>query len=257
MPQTSSLIETQFVAYFNAPLNVTMLDMADLASVFKGDMPEIQQLPAAAPVELDAPITFNFNMQEAIIPRIIMRSYSIPFAISFQLDRFSFSWVRTSDLGKIVDYPGYDKLTEEWHYRLGQFEDWHNKKLGSAPIYRLVELTYTNSLPLMKVNGESRRLSEVFAFVSPGSRPVNAFQANWTEMFERKTGSPRVMASTGVGLLSGIAGGSNEPGMYFNFTGYGPLQNGSEGAPTMPTLVDALHERILDVYRNSIISAKL
>jgi hypothetical protein len=48
------------------------------------------------------------------------------------------------------------------------------------PGHRLIELTYSNAAPLER-NGKKIKLSEIFTFVQPTGRALNAFSTSWIE----------------------------------------------------------------------------
>ena len=249
MPTTKTLTETVIVAYLKSPMNITILDVASWAKAFESDFNVPQQTPASAPFSLDALPGQGFVAMASgtELPRLILRSAKHPFVVQLQSDRFGFSWARQKGIGEEDDYIGFEKLKERWSQHLATFAHWFSSTFRTDPKFRATEITYTNALPLLREDGSARRLSEVFRFVSPGSRPVNAFSATWAELLSPDPQAPRVSAVTGVGLhpLTG------QNAVFYNFTGVG-LVDDSAGDLGVLRMLDSLHERIHEMHTSAI-----
>src|ERR1700730_4507036 len=186
MPATKSLQELIIGVHFDAPIPLTVVDLADWVAHFSRDYPVVQQLPplpqinlpvVAGPPQLQVQMIAVDGMQ---LPRMLLRSLDGRYSVQLQPDRFAFGWHRMEPLGEPAEYPGFDAHQQSWAGAIAYFEKWTEARFRVRPTHRLVELTYSNATPLEK-DGKKKRLSEIFTFVRPGSRTLIAFNTSWVE----------------------------------------------------------------------------
>ncbi len=245
MVATSTLQEVLLVVHFPAPLQVSILDMADWANEFS-EYPTAQQLPFVPRVELagPGPMGISLSVADAGVPRLLLRSKKGERTVQLQNDRFAFGWSRTIPVGEGAEYPGYESLKVEWLAEFHKFNAWCSKRMGVVPKAKLVELGYNNASPIV-VGGQRRRLSDIFQWVRP-ARPVNAFQVSWMELLETdRIDAARVAAVAAVGAAPPVL-----EALIYNFTGFAPIDNDDER--TISDAFDMLHRRILEMYDSAI-----
>jgi uncharacterized protein (TIGR04255 family) len=247
MPLTATLNEFVLATHFDAPLPLSVVDLADWIGTFRPDFPQIQELPAAARVELTPSQEVLLNLAQPSLPRIVLRAPS-QLTLQFQADRFAFGWARAEPIGQPAEYPGYETMKARWLEMLERFRVWQEARVRSRPSSRLIEIAYHNALP-MEVNGRRKRISEVFRFVQPSpTRKLSSFQTSWAEQLSDAPDAPRVITQVGLGTAPPA-----QVVFAFNFTGLALAPKSATTSETLGTL-DALHARILDMREASIIS---
>ncbi len=247
MPQTSTLTEFVLATHFETDLPFRVMDLADWARTFAEDFPVAEQLPTLARIDLTANPFQMMLVQEPILPMMRLTSADGSFYLKLQTDRFALGWARTTLAGAPDAYPGFDGMLERWSQVSAKFETWLKTRTNLSATTRLIELAYFNLRPF-PTDGRGATLSEVFSFMKPVGRKLNAFQANWTEFLEPSPTAARVTMSAGVTMIEGDRGGFT-----FNFFGFSPVSGSITGRETR-SAVTALHGRILDMYEATIIS---
>jgi uncharacterized protein (TIGR04255 family) len=186
MPTTKSLQELIIAVHFDAPISLTVVDLADWVTYFSDDFPIIQQLQALPHANLPTvlgPQALQLQMlsvDSLPLPRMLLRSPEGRYSIQLQNDRFAFGWHRTEPLGESAEYSGFEVHQQDWAEAVSSFEAWTQTRFRMRPGHRLMELTYSNATPLEK-DGKKKKLSEIFAFVKPTGRPVSAFSTTSIE----------------------------------------------------------------------------
>ena len=97
MPTTRSLQELVIAAHFQAPLPLTVMDLADWVEHFTKEFPVIQQLPPLPPTNLPVPgvpgVQFQFLPVDATaLPRMLLRTADGRYSVQLQNDQFAFGW---------------------------------------------------------------------------------------------------------------------------------------------------------------------
>ncbi len=247
MPTTSMLSNMLFVVHFEPALVLDVLDMADWVETFRAEFPVYQQTAPSARIELNQTDNFLVLNHTPEMPRMFLQSSSVTRTLQLQSDRFGYGWARDKPLGEPADYPGYPRMREDWGRVLARFYDWHEKRLGGRPVTRLLELAYHNAVPIQAGN-RRRKLSELIRFVHDGYRPMNSFAMNWSELLTREMTGSRVNAQAGLGVSP-----TGEPVFGFTFAGLAPFSEPADSVAAVETM-DRLHDRIIDMRDNSIIS---
>lgn len=238
---TTTLQEFVIAAHFHAPLNINVLDLADWASAFP-EFSKVQQVPPGGPVNLMNTPGIQFQVAGFELPRLLLTAES-GLTVQLQSDRFAFGWIRQHAIGAPAPYPGFENLVQEFKKAFVRFANWHINRLKiPPPPTRLVELAYVNMVPLER-EGERLRLSDIFKFVSPGVRKVNAFTTVWIEALSQEQDGPRVTAQ--VGLAKGPL---DMDVLAFNFAGLANVGPNND----ITTMINALHDRITDMYLSTM-----
>jgi uncharacterized protein (TIGR04255 family) len=246
MPTTKSLQELIIAAHFQAPLPFTVMDLASWVEHFS-DFPVVQQIPALPPATVPAPgpPQMQFQLvQDASLPRMLLRSSDNRYSVQLQNDRFGFGWHRTEPLGEAADYPGYEEYRKNWHAVLHHFESWTQKRFGQRPAHRLIEISYSNAVPLERA-GQKRKISEIFTMVQLAGRVIGSFNTSWMEAVY-PTGPSKGTVSTVVAV--GTAPPAL-PVLIFNFAGIAPVAAGEQSAH----ILDNVHAKIRGIYESSIV----
>lgn len=249
---TRTLQELVLGGHLEAPLPLTVLDVADWTSRF-ADFPVVQELPPLAPAALPVPGTpqeasIAIGMGPAL-PRMLLRSPDGRMSIQMQGDRFAVGWSRIEPIGSPADYPGFEAMLAHWGDLSSRFEAWAGTRLRSQPRYRLVEVSYSNATPLER-DGQRKRIGDIFRFVQPGLRPVNMFATQWAERVypnEDASNPFKAIVHSHVGI------GQAPPAISvlgFNFHGLGAVAAGQQCAHIMRDL----HGKIREIYQSVIIS---
>ena len=212
MPTTRSLQELVIAAHFQAPLPLSVMDLAHWVEYFTEEFPVLQQLPPLPPTSLPASVPapgvsgvqFQFLPVDSVpVPRMLLRTADGRYSVQLQNDRFAFGWSRTEPIGDPAEYEGFEAHQQRWKETLNYFEAWSDERFHQRPAHRLLELTYSNALPLER-NGQQKRLSEIFKFVQPAGRKINGFNTNWAELiYPTADGQPPkgwVQATVGLGV---------------------------------------------------------
>ncbi len=247
MPVTRSLQELIIAGHFETPLSLTVIDIAKWAELFS-NFPIIQQLPSLPRMEMAMGLQMQFQMAVGNeIPRMLLRSQDGRFSVQLQADRFAFGWHRTELLGEPSNYPGFENIRSRWDEVLGIFEKWTLEKFHQVPRHRLIELAYNNAIPLDQ-NGKKKRISDIFRFVQPGSRPVFGFSTTWTESVYPSPSNPSVARiTTQVGLSTAPP---DQSVLAFIFSGAAIVEPQKESKEVL----NDLHDKIREIYESSIIS---
>lgn len=239
--QTKTLNEFVVAVHFQTPLNLNVLDLASWASAFS-EYPKVQQLEAGPRVELAPAPGFQFELATESTPRLMLSGENGR-NVQLQTDRFAHGWVRRTPVGEPADYPGFIEMINGFRVTFDRFAEWYAKRLGvPASPARLVELGYLNMVP-MERDGIRHRLGDVFKLVTPGLRKVNAFTTAWVEGLTTDVDSPRVTAQVGLAKAP-----PNLNVLAFNFTGLANVK----GNDQMIKMIEALHDRISDMYRSTM-----
>jgi uncharacterized protein (TIGR04255 family) len=243
---TKTLQELVIASHFQATIPLGVMDLADWVSHF-GDYPVVQQLPQAPPANVlpaGQQIAFGFGGPE--LPRMFLRSPDGRYSVQFQQDRFAIGWQRIEPPGTPAAYPGFPAMLQRWDAALDRFLKWTEAKFGFQPVPRLAEVSYLNAA-LLEQNGVSKRISEVFRFVQPSGRRLNAFNTSWIERLY-----PNDPPDVQRGTITAVVGLSHAPpaipALAFNYTGLGVVENGQESKH----IVNQIHDRIREIYQGSI-----
>jgi uncharacterized protein (TIGR04255 family) len=246
MPTTKSLQELIIAAHFQAPLPFTVMDLASWVEHFR-ELPVVQQLPPLPPASLPAPgipqLQFQFvSMEAAALPRMLLRSADGRYSVQLQNDRFAFGWHRTEPIGDPAEYAGFEAHRAHWKQTLEHFEAWTEERFRQKPAHRLVELSYSNALPIER-EGRQSRLSEMFKFVQPGGRKIwGAFNTSWAE-----TIYPTADMQPSKGVVSAVVGlGFAAPAvrvLAFSFTGLATVAPDEQSEH----ILDDIHAKIRDM----------
>jgi len=241
------------VTHFQAPLPLTLLDVADWVGGFS-DFPIAQQLEILAPLNL--PVLgqqqqLSFELGPSIsLPRMLLRSADGRYTVQLQGDRFAFGWARIEPLGAPADYPGFEAMLAKWSEMTSRFEKWVEQRLRLRPQPRLVEVSYVNAA-LLEQGGRARRISEVFKFIQvSSSRPINFFNVNWAESvypLNPDDGRFKGVVNAQVGLARALPA---TPVLAFNFAGIAEVATGQESKHIM----NDIHAKIREMYQNAIAS---
>jgi hypothetical protein len=185
-----------------------------------------------------------------LLPRIRVRGKDRHSLSILQSDRVAFGWQRDAEIGVDTTYPGYEVLRAQWRQEIAGFAGWLEDRLSQPLLPRLVELTYNNAYPIV-VDGRARRLSEVFRFVNPDYRPVNAFHVAWSEF----VGLPEEgVVNAQAGLASAPPGQRVLGVNYFGIAAVAAPHQVSDAPDFMMRYADKLHDRILDMHSAAVVS---
>jgi len=256
MPLNRHLQEVMFAAHLVAPMKLDVRRLAQLIDTFSDDGATIDQMaplpPAALPgtssanPTLAGSLTFQIGQVAGELPRIRLLLGDGHTLFVFQSDRFAFGWRRSEAVGSQVDYPGFQSLQSRWAEVIDQVHKWaalHNEQLS----FRLAELDYNNAYPL-EVEGQKRRLKDVFKLIDVEARPVNAFMTNWSEPLD-DGGSVNVSGGIGLAPPGTRVFGLN----YFGLAGVG-VDNSGGSSSDLLSVTDVIHTRILDIHQAAIAS---
>jgi uncharacterized protein (TIGR04255 family) len=249
MPTTKSLQELIIAAHFQAPLPFSVMDLASWVEHFN-DFPVVQQIPALPPaaVPVAGPNQMQFQVLEApILPRMLLRTADGRYSVQLQNDRFGFGWHRTEPIGEPAEYLGFESHRKSWKEALDHFESWTQKRFRQRPVHRLVELNYSNAVPL-EYAGRQKRLSEVFKFVQPAGRKVNGFNTGWMEAIYPTD----LEALKGI-VTSAVTMGIVPPALKvlaFTFTGLASVAAGEQSEH----ILNDIHTKIREIYESSIVA---
>jgi uncharacterized protein (TIGR04255 family) len=109
----------------------------------------------------------------------------------------SYNWRRGSSFpGDPVDYPGFEKIFEEYQERLALIREWHDRKGKSLPVPAGCELMYDDIIPLVDSNGQNFPLSEALVEFNraEADRPSSAWSSSWFETIDGlPTGDPSTL----------------------------------------------------------------
>lgn len=248
---TTSLQELVLAAHFQAPLPLTVVDVADWANQFS-DHPIVQQIQALPTTNLPSPgmpqMAFEIGIAGVSLPRILLRSSDGRYSMQLQGDRFAVGWQRVEPVGHPADYPGYGAMSLRWSEMLGRFEKWTTDRFQLRPKHRLAEINYVNAMPL-DLGGKKIRISELFKFVQASGRPLTMFNVNWAERVYPEDpieGQQRgfITASVGLGQAPPAI-----PVLAFNFAGLGTVAEGQESKVVMSDI----HAKIREIYQSAIV----
>ncbi len=249
MPETNALQEIVIGVHFEGAINITIPEVAHFVSIFEDEYPHYQQTPPLPPVELhpsgDPEVVFS---QRDLMPRLILRSLDQSRVLQFQADRFAIGWAKNTPIEASANYPGYDQLRGEWKTILDRFYNWSSTLSGGNPKSRLIELAYYNAISLER-HGKLRKLSDIMKFNDLKGRELIQFKMAWTEIIGDLYGGGRVMAQIGTGVAS-----PSTPILGYNFNGLAPMSEEANSTPSLD-LLDALHNKILDMHQSAIISS--
>jgi len=173
------VVQLLLTVSFSPPIeNLTILDLASVAALFRDEFPVFQQIARAGPMSAQANADHAiFPAWVSATPRISMSSTESRFQLLFQNDRLSFGWVRGSSLDEPNDYPGFTEIFENFETHVGQIVAWA-KQVGSEIRPAIGEIVYTDAFPLTM----GKPLSDIITLLNPiGKLPVNSFNYNWTQ----------------------------------------------------------------------------
>lgn len=252
MDNTRSLQEVLFAAHFEAPLPLSVLDLADWRKTFERQFPLFQQQPAWDPyVWLDFhnnaiqhPHMPQISMLRSLLPRVMAFSEDQRWSIHFQGDRVAISWRRTEPTGEPTPYPGFWKVAGEALAFLESFREWWQTRFDIPVNFRVCELNYFNAFPLAA--GHKTRLSDVFKFIVPQpSKMIANLNVNWTFPSDPPDES-RVHFVGGMGVMPDCPAVA-----VFNFAGANKTESGGT-AEELKTTYEKLHDIISDAYITTI-----
>jgi uncharacterized protein (TIGR04255 family) len=250
MPTTKSLQELIVAAHFRDPLSLTIMDVASWVGHFDENFPIIQQLPALPPANLpipNAPVIQQVQfMTEPPLPRMFLRTADGRHSVQLQNDRFAFGWHRTEPIGEPAAYLGFEAHREHWNQALSHFENWTVGRFQQRPAHRLIEMNYSNAVPL-EIGGQRKRLSEIFTFVQPGGQKVIGFATNWTSTIYPIEGT---QPPKGI-VQSVVALGTAPPSinvLAFNFMGLATVAPGEQSG----NILSDVHAKIREIYEGAI-----
>jgi uncharacterized protein (TIGR04255 family) len=250
VPPTKTLQEFVLAGHLQAPLPLGVLDVADWVTRF-ADFPIVQELPSLPAFQMPVSgqpqmSSVEFNMGTPL-PRMLLRSIEGRYSVQLQGDRFAIGWARIEPIGGEAPYPGFDAMVDIWTEMSGRYEAWALERFRSLPQFRLMELTYVNAAPL-ELEGKKKRLSEIFRFVQPGTRPVNSFTVQWAESLH-KDDRPGQPFRGIVNSVVAVGEAASVPVLGFNFSGIGAVAEGQESKH----IVSDLHARIREIYQSAFI----
>jgi uncharacterized protein (TIGR04255 family) len=249
MPTTKSLQELIIAAHFQAPLPFSVMDLASWVEHFN-EFPVVQQISALplADLPVAGPAQIQFQVIEApMLPRMLLRTADGRYSVQLQNDRFGFGWHRTEPIGDPTEYPGFEDLKDSWKEALDHFESWTQTRFRQRPAHRLVELNYSNAVPLEHA-GRQKRLSEIFKFVQPIRRKVNGFNTSWIErIFPADSEAARKGVVT-CAVTMGIAPPALEV-LAFTFTGLASVAPDEQSEH----ILNDIHAKIREIYESVII----
>lgn len=256
MPATKTLQELIIGVHFDVPIALTVVDLADWVAHFSEDFPVVQQLPALPQINLPtAPAAVGLQQLQVQmvtvdslpLPRMLLRTSDGRFSIQLQNDRFAFGWHRTEPLGDPAEYDGFEDHQRSWGEVVEKFEEWTQARFRQRPGHRMVELTYSNAMPMEK-DGEKKRISQIFKFVQPGSRTLISFNTTWAESVYPQSATDPLKAL----VTAQVAVGSAAPAqtvLVFTFTGIGAVAENEESKH----ILNDLHAKIREMYEGSIV----
>jgi uncharacterized protein (TIGR04255 family) len=247
MPTTRSLQELIIAAHFDAPLPITVMDLASWVAHF-GNFPLVQQLPVLPPMNLPVPGAPQIHfVAEGTLPRMFLRTTDGRHSVQLQNDRLAFGWHRTEPIGDPAEYPGFEANLADWKHALDDFEAWTQERFHQKPAHRMVEISYSNAVPIER-DGGKKKLSEIFKFVQLGGRKINGFNASWAESIYPVADMqpPKGVVGCMVGL--GIAPPAL-PVLAFTFTGSASIAPGEHSEH----ILSDIHAKIREIYESAII----
>jgi uncharacterized protein (TIGR04255 family) len=250
MPTTRSLQELVIAAHFQAPLPLSVMDLAHWVECFTKEFPVVQQLPLLPPTNLPAPgvagVQFQFLPVDAASPRMLLRTADGRYHVQLQNDRFAFGWSRTEPIGDPAEYEGFPAHQQRWKQTLDRFEAWTDERFHQRPAHRLLELTYSNAMPLER-NGRQKRLSEIFKFVQPAGRKISGFNTTWAEsIYPTAEGQPPkgvVQAAVGLGVAVPAV-----KVLAFTFVGLALVASDEQS----DDILNDIHTKIREIYEAAI-----
>ena len=99
----------------------------------------------------------------------------------------SYNWRRGNAFpGDPVDYPGFDKVFDEYQERLAQIRKWHDLRRTTLPIPAGCELMYDDIIPLVDSSGTKFPLSQALVEFNraDADRTSSAWNAGWFETID-------------------------------------------------------------------------
>jgi uncharacterized protein (TIGR04255 family) len=178
--------EVVIALQFGAPLaGLNALQIADLVGRFP-EFPRFTELPLSGPMPYSLGQLQGSEPVDGFVanfPRIGLGSNSGDRTLSFQADRLTYSWVRTSEIGQEDDYPGFDELLKEFEPLVARFVN-QLLAMGLENLtFKVAEITYVNVIPTRTKDNDIIKLSSLFAFMRPalGWPPINGYWYSWNE----------------------------------------------------------------------------
>ncbi len=163
---------------FQQPLDLTIVDTAEVAGLFADDYPVYRQIDRAAAM-LAAPVTVADITQIVGLPRLQFAAEDLTSHILFQNDRLSFGWNRQTPLEDSPDYPGFAATFAKFEQHLSTLREWADAR--ETPITPAVgELHYTDAFSLSDTLPPKR--ADQFRFFNPDFvYPVASFNFSWMQ----------------------------------------------------------------------------
>lgn len=156
--------------------NLTILDLADIAALYRDAFPVFQQVSRAGPMSSrahEAVVTLPMPMH----PRIALSSATSRYQILFQDDRMSFGWVRGTELNEPNDYPGFSAVFRGLMDNVQRLIGWAGQR-GVTISPTVGEIAYTDAFALLA----GKPLSDIITLLNPdGKLPVTSFNYGWTQ----------------------------------------------------------------------------
>jgi uncharacterized protein (TIGR04255 family) len=166
--------------------DLTVLDLAELAHLYRAEFPIFQQLVRAGPMTL-ASDEQQPNLTGLMgLPRIAMSTSDSREHVYLQNDRLSYGWTRTTPLGSAHDYPGFTAVKTKLFELINRVQSWAaEREIAIEP--SIGEIIYTDAFLLRS----GQRLSDFYTLFAPtGTFTVDevehAWEASWPSDSDRK-----------------------------------------------------------------------
>jgi len=255
-----------FTEYTNPPLiqvaltikfapalsSLTMVDVATLYSLFKERFPHFVQIGRAGAMGTD-PRDFIPDEIGSGLPRAHFFNPSEPYAMYFQDDRITVLWNRQTPLEIDPSYPGYKGVLNQMGDAVGLLRSWLDRQSFPPVVPIVCEIAYNNAF-LAEVDGERRKLSDVFTVWKPERFPVmTGFNLGWVELLrEAELERSPDQRSTGIVTVGAGAGMTpdNKPVVLLNLIGTSTIPD--NGWVLLPQPFNEIHEKLTEVFESLV-----
>ena len=172
------MVQLVLTVSFQQPLDLTIVETAEVASLFADDYPVYRQIDRAG-IMAAAPVAVPDITQMIGLPRLQFAAEDLTSQILFQNDRLSFGWNRQTPLDHKPDYPGFAATFATFEQHLSTLREWADDR--ETPIMPAVgELHYTDAFSLADMPAPKR--ADQFRFFNPDFiYPVASFNFSWVQ----------------------------------------------------------------------------
>lgn len=165
--------------------SLSIIDLAELYSEFRGDFPIYAQVQRAGPMSYSP---FEADETKGSMPRILFSSEDTSSQVAFQNDRLTVLWRRTTPLTSEPKYPGFGHVVELYFKALVRLQGWLRAKGLPEIVPAVGELAYVDAFSVEdRETHKPRAISDILnIFSSEVIFPILTFSHNWTEPLRGK-----------------------------------------------------------------------